>query len=135
MLMMLVLSPLSYRVVSFHVHPTQSCMRAHPIDYMHVMVSRLECSHACNGVQVGVLSKELWAKLLALAKPSAGQKGAAVHLGLAEWELAKPLEGGLEIAESPALDEGIQLNREDRTALADEALNEYAQFFFTADDN
>jgi hypothetical protein len=91
--------------------------------------------HACNGVQVGVLSKELWAKLLALAKPSAGQKGAAVHLGLAEWELAKPLEGGLEIAESPALDEGIQLNREDRTALADEALNEYAQFFFTADDN
>ncbi len=88
--------------------------------------------------QLSALSPSLWKELLQLGMPSESPE---IDLGFAQWEKAGahvlPLGIGSNGSNGsgPKLDEGMEVNVEARIALADEALREFVNFFFTSVDN
>lgn len=75
------------------------------------------------------LPSALWARLLNLAQVPPSRSG-HVSLGLEEWEGTNQLTVDT-MPVSQARDEGIQLDGEARAALGDQALTQFAKFFFT----
>ena len=73
----------------------------------------------------------MWHQLLHLAEPTGTEQ---VDVGTAVWEAT----AGITVestAQTSAKDEGVEPDLAERAALGDEALEQFASYFFTAPDN